>query len=96
MTKLMPYIVIGVLIVGTVFMISGRLKTRFPNRASQQEGLSGSSPSAVPVSEVNLETKTDVDNAVDVELGQLEQELSGINTNDFDAGGLSDNELGLE
>ena len=89
MTKFIPYAVIAVLIVGAVVVISGKLK----NQPSYEAADLGQS--AIPVSQIKLDTKTSIDSAIDAELGQMDKELQGVSGADFDASGLSDTKLGL-
>jgi len=99
MIKFIPYTVIAVLIVGAVLVVSGKLKSESQNETAtttEQEEVTGDAgPSAVPVSQINLDTKGSVNTAIDAELKQLEQELQGVSGADFDASGLSDTKLGL-
>lgn len=98
MTKFIPYTVIAVLIVGAVLVVSGKLKSESQNEitTTEQEEVTGDAgPSAVPVSQINLDTKGSVNTAIDAELKQLEQELQGVSGADFDSSGLTDTQLGL-
>jgi uncharacterized protein HemX len=100
MIKFIPYTVIAVLIVGAVLVVSGKLKSESQNETAttteQQEEVTGDAgPSAVPVSQINLDTKGSVNTAIDAELKQLEQELQGVSGADFDSSGLTDTQLGL-
>lgn len=89
MTKFIPYAVIAVLIIGAVVIISGKLKNQ-PAYETTGTGLS-----AVPVSQIKLDTKASVNSAIDAELGQMDKELQGVSVADFDTSGLSDTQLGL-
>jgi len=61
----------------------------------QDDIVSEVGPSIKPVSEVDLSKKSSVQSAIDAELNQLDQELSGINDSNLDVSGLSDDQLGL-
>lgn len=92
MTKFIPYTVIALLIVGAVVVISGKLKNQPADETtdtqSEEQATVDSGPSAMPVSQINLDTKAAVDKAIDAELGQLDKELEGINDADFNASKL--------
>ncbi|MCQ3944541.1 MAG: hypothetical protein DPW11_02085 [bacterium] len=97
MNKYLPYAIIGVLIIVAVVFVSGRLNTKSSLISTPQNGgvITDIGPSPIPVSEVVLDDKSAVNEAIDAELDQVDKELKGINDYNLDADGLSDEQLGL-
>lgn len=97
MNKYLPYTIIGVLVIVAVVFVSGRLNTKSSLISTpQNEGvITDTGPSPIPVSEVVMNDKTSVNEAIDAELNQIDKELNGINDYNVDADGLSAEQLGL-
>jgi hypothetical protein len=97
MNKYMPYAIIGILIIVSAIVISGRLNSNpeTTNTPTNENAVSDTGPSPVPVSQINMEDNSSVKAAIDAELNQIEKELNSIDDSNFDASGLSDDQLGL-
>ncbi len=99
MNKYLPYTIIGVLVIVAVVFVSGRLNTKTSlSDTTQSERIitnTDTDPSPIPVSEVVLNDKSAVNDAIDTELNQIDKELKGINDTNLDANGLSDKQLGM-
>jgi primosomal replication protein N len=97
MNKYLPYAFIGFLVIVAVVFVSGRLNTKnsLPDTTQSEVVMTDTSPSPIPVSEVVLNDRSEVNEAIDAELNQMDKELKGINDTNLDASGLSDKQLGL-
>ncbi len=97
MNKYLPYVIIGVLVIVAFVFVSGRLNTKSSLiGTTQNEGvITDTGPSPIPVSEVVLNDKSEVNDAIDAELNQIDKELKGVNDTNLDASGLSDKQLGM-
>jgi hypothetical protein len=97
MNKYFPYIIVGVLIMGAVVFVSGRLNTNrsFTNNSQSEEVITDSGPTPIPVSELVLDDELSYQAAIDAELNWIDKELSGIKDSNLDISDLSDEQLGL-